>query len=224
MMAYFLLGRNWNIERSNIMGFLDWLFGRKKAHEPQQPSWSGRGEQYSQTSEPLTDEQAIQRYRYMLRTAPPETIEQAHAEAFAQLTPAQRAQVLRELTTTLPAHERAAIASGQDDPKTLARVATRAEMRQPGTLERTFGGMGGMGMMGGGMFGGSFLTSLAGAFVGSMIAQQFFGGLDSAYGAGDYGAENLDQGAEADPGYDDSGYDSGGDFGGDFGADFGGEI
>jgi hypothetical protein len=28
------------------------------------------------------DEQAIARYRYMLKTAPPETIEQAHAEAF----------------------------------------------------------------------------------------------------------------------------------------------
>jgi hypothetical protein len=30
-----------------------------------------------------SDEQAIARYRYMLKTAPPETIEQAHAEAFA---------------------------------------------------------------------------------------------------------------------------------------------
>ena len=36
------------------------------------------------------DEAAIARYRYMLKTAPPETIEQAHAEAFAQLTPEQR--------------------------------------------------------------------------------------------------------------------------------------
>ncbi len=33
-----------------------------------------------------TDEQAIERYRYLLRTAPPEAIEEAHAEAFAQLT------------------------------------------------------------------------------------------------------------------------------------------
>ena len=28
------------------------------------------------------DEQAVERYRYLLRTAPPETIEEAHAEAF----------------------------------------------------------------------------------------------------------------------------------------------
>jgi hypothetical protein len=201
-----------------IMSFLDRLFGRNKA----QPSWIDQGERFDPASAPLTDEQAIQRYRYMLRTAPPETIEQAHAEAFAQLTPAQRAQVLSELSATLPASERGA--ANQDDPKTLARLATRAELRQPGTLERTFGGMGGMGMAGGGMFGGSFLTSLAGAFVGSMIAQQFFGGLDFA-NASQYGADDLGQAAESEPSYDDAGYDSGGDFGGvDSGGDFGGDF
>jgi hypothetical protein len=206
-----------------IMSFLDRLFGRNKTSAPQQPTWSDQGERFDAESAPLTDEQAIQRYRYMLRTAPPETIEQAHAEAFAQLTPAQRAQVLSELSATLPATERGA--ASQDDPKTLARLATRAELRQPGTLERTFGGMGGMGMIGGGMFGGSFLTSLAGAFVGSMIAQQFFGGLDSA-DASEYGADDPGQDAAGDPTYDDAGYDSGGDIGGgDFGGgDFGGDF
>ncbi|HEU5103488.1 MAG TPA: hypothetical protein VFU22_30915, partial [Roseiflexaceae bacterium] len=124
------------------MGFLDWLFGRTKPRAPREQGWASQGEQFGRTSAPLTDEQAIERYRYMLRTAPPETIEQAHAEAFAQLTPAQRAQVLSELSASLPAHERGAVAAGQDDPRTLARVATRAELRQPGTLERTFGGMG----------------------------------------------------------------------------------
>ena len=34
----------------------------------------------------LTDEQAVERYRYMLRTAPPDTIEQAHEEAFSRLS------------------------------------------------------------------------------------------------------------------------------------------
>ena len=46
-----------------------------------------------------TDEQAIARYRYRLKTAPPETIEQAHAEAFAQLTPEQRQQLLMTITS-----------------------------------------------------------------------------------------------------------------------------
>jgi hypothetical protein len=94
------------------------------------------------------DEQAVERYRYMLRTAPPEAIEQAHAEAFARLTPEQRRLALQELSATVPERERAGASS---DPQSLARMATRAEMRQPGTLERAFGGnrygMGGMGMM-----------------------------------------------------------------------------
>lgn len=34
-----------------------------------------------------TDEQSLERYRYMLATAPPEDIERAHEEAFARLTP-----------------------------------------------------------------------------------------------------------------------------------------
>ena len=85
----------------------------------------------------LTDEQAVERYRYLLRTAPPEAIEQAHAEAFAQLTPEQRRLVLEGLSEDLPPQERA----DRDDPQSLARMATRAELRQPGTLERTFGGI-----------------------------------------------------------------------------------
>ena len=118
----------------------------------------------------LTDEQAIERYRYMLRTAPPETIEQAHAEAFAQLNERQRRTVLEQLREATPERERAA-ARG-DDPETLARLATRAEVRRPGTLERVFGGAGGPGF--GGILAGSFLSSLAGTVIGSMIAREFF--------------------------------------------------
>jgi hypothetical protein len=44
--------------------------------------------------------QAIVRYRYMLKTAPPETIEQAHAEAF-RLSPEQRSMLLRQLSADL---------------------------------------------------------------------------------------------------------------------------
>jgi hypothetical protein len=120
--------------------------------------------------EPLTDAQAIERYRYMLRTAPPETIEQAHAEAFAQLNDRQRRAVLEELRQATPERERAA-ARG-DDPETLARLATRAEVRRPGTLERVFGGDGGPGL--GGVLAGSFLSSMAGTVIGSMIAREFF--------------------------------------------------
>ena len=88
--------------------------------------------------EALPDQQAIERYRYLLRTAPPEQIEQAHAEAFEKLTVDQRQQVLAQLAAAVPAGER----PRTDDPATLARVATRAEVRQPGTLERALGGYG----------------------------------------------------------------------------------
>ncbi|MGH3910207.1 MAG: GlsB/YeaQ/YmgE family stress response membrane protein [Pseudonocardiaceae bacterium] len=110
----------------------------------------------------------MERYRYMLRTAPPETVEQAHAEAFATLTPDQRRKVLEDLSDAVPASERAT----SDDPQSLARMATRAEMREPGTMERTLGGeRGGMGM--GGVIAGTLLAGVAGAFIGTAIADAF---------------------------------------------------
>ena len=152
----------------------------------------------------MNDQRAIERYRYLLQTAPPADIERAHEEAFERLTPEQRAVVLRQLSAKLPSSE-----LGGDDPKSLARAATRAEMREPGTMERTFGGGGVPGL------GSMFLATLAGGFIGSSIANSF----DDGGGSDDLGA-----GAEGgDPGGD-AGGDAGGDFGGgDFGGgDFGG--
>ena len=151
----------------------------------------------------MNNQQAIERYRYLLRTAPPGDIERAHEEAFAQLSAEQRAGVLRQLSENVPASEIAG-----DDPKSLARAATRAEMREPGTMERTFGGAGVPGL------GSMFLSTLAGAFIGSSIANSFDDG----------GSEGTDGGdVAADDSNGDFGGDSGGDFGGDFGGgDFGG--
>jgi hypothetical protein len=169
------------------------------------------------------DEQALQRYRYMLRTAPPETIEQAHEEAFAKLTPAQRAQALRELAAETPEGERATLAGGRDDPKTLARLATRAELRQPGTMERTFGGMGkgpGMGGMMGGM-GGTIFASLAAGFVGSVVAQQFLDSVgDFGFGEGDMSELSGNEETYDNAGYEYGDYSSGDDFGGGGFGDF----
>ena len=150
----------------------------------------------------MDDQQAMERYRYMLRTAPPDDIERAHEEAFARLTPEQRAMVLSELSRELPQSE----VPGSDDPRSLARMATRAEMRDPGTIERTFG----RGQVPG--LGGMFLSTLAGAFVGSAIGNAFFddSGTDAAAG------DSPEGGADADVG------DAGGDFGDFGGGDFGG--
>jgi hypothetical protein len=146
----------------------------------------------------MDDRGAIERYRYLLRTAPPDDIERAHEEAFRQLTPEQRAAVLHQLGEQVPPSE-----LGGDDPKSLARTATRAELRNPGTMERTFGGaVPGLGSM--------FLGTLAGAFVGSAIADAMFDNEGSFH--------DPNASAQAD---DTSGFGEG-DFGGDTGGDIGG--
>jgi hypothetical protein len=180
------------------MGFLDRLFGtespRTRGHEPLPPA------------DP--DARAIERYRYMVRTAPPEVLEQAHAEAFATLTPEQRRQVLASLAQAAPPGESAAIAATSvDDQQAMARAATRAELRQPGLMERTLGGAGG-GMAG------SLLSSFAMGFVGSMVANSFFSAI-GGFGGDPGGPSDANAESETDDGDDqlaDYGDDGGGDF------------
>lgn len=266
------------------MGFLDRLLGRRDSNRDreyeQQQHWqqqqaqqplSPAGERPSYDIQPrdrnFTDEQAIERYKYMLRTAPPEAIEQAHEEAFAKLTPEQRQMVLHDLLQAAPQHEQASLSNAQDDPRTLARLATRAEVRQPGTLVQIFGGgmpggygsmyggpgyggygYGGMGGMFGGMgsgMGGGLLSSIAGAFIGTMIADQFFNSMGGfgGFDRDDQGAYNQDYGPSQDPNADVStmgyandpnaggndfgaepGVDQGANFGGDYGSDSSGDF
>ncbi len=190
------------------MGILDKLFGRDDDPLP------NSAQRTSANSASTGDEQAIARYRYMLKTAPPETIEQAHAEAFAKLTPEQRNMLFQELSANVPDEERSAAGvAGKSDPQSLARLATRAEVRQPGTMERAFGGMGGRGMGMGGMMAGSFLSTIAGVVVGSAIAQSFMGGSGAGDTAeGKQGSEDTASGGSADAGSDAGDFD-GGDFG-----------
>jgi len=177
------------------------------------------------------DEIAVERYRYLLRTAPPETIEQVHAEAFEKLTPEQRRLVFDELSAQSPEGER----PRGDDAGSLAQAATRSELRQPGTLERTLGGGGGPGQQGGAgrrgpgmgsMIGGSLLGTVAGFVIGSALVSAFLpdagatadGGEGDGGGEGDTGADSADAGTET-AGADSGAGDGGGDFGG---GDFGG--
>ena len=186
------------------MGFLDRLLGRDE-ERPQEAAgagavWGERGTAGAPTKS--ADEIAVERYRYLLRTAPPETIEQVHTEAFGKLTSEQRALVFDELSRSAPAGD----APADESPAALARSATRSELRQPGLLEKAFAGSGGaaggaagvtgaagaggygrqaagggggvrgigVGGMGfGSMFAGSLLGSVAGFVIGSAIAQAF---------------------------------------------------
>ena len=167
-----------------------------------------------------TDEQALARYRYMLQTAPPEEIERAHEEAFARLTPDQRRQALAALAQVVPPSE-----IRGDDPASLARTATRAEVRQPGTIDRVWGGGGaGVGL------GSWFLATLAASFIGTAAAQAFFDSDAGASGdTADQGGDTADTGdsgsefGEGDVASGDMGGDVGDFGGGDFGGgDFGG--
>lgn len=165
---------------------------------------------------PSEDEQALARYRYMLKTAPPETIEQAHAEAFAKLTPQQRKMVLEQLQAEMPEAERS---YATENPQSLARLATRAEVRQPGAMERMFSRVPGGGPGMGGMIAGSLIGSLAGTVLGTMIAQNFMSnqGANAAGAGAGQGTETGSDGAQAQDAGTDTGNlagldDSGGGF------------
>ena len=188
------------------------IFGRSRSADQSQ------GRTYeAQPVASSEDEQALARYRYMLKTAPPETIEQAHLEAFARLTPQQRQMLLEQLRAEMPEAERA---YATDNPQTLARLATRAEVREPGTMERLFGRIPAAGPGFGGVMASSFLGSMAGSVIGTMVAQHFLGshglaGSDLGQGLATDHALDADHLPAADTDGDDfaGGFD---DVGGDF--------
>lgn len=210
------------------MGFLDRLFGGGESRDQRPAPPVPQARQLSD------DELAVERYRYLLRTAPPESIEAVHTEAFAKLTPEQRQAVYRSLAEQMPAGERLV----SDEPSALARAATRAELRSPGSMERAFNGAGAQGAgrapgapSMGQMIGSSMLGTIAGVVIGSAIAQAFLPDPAAFEAGGDSGSDtgSADSGA-ADASAADSGGDfggggdlgGGGDFGGFGGGDFGG--
>ena len=255
------------------MGFLDRLLGRPSRDQdpagqgqwqPQRQEYRYGQQSYQQPTRPTDpygtprwgtgapaggasstdDERAVERYRYLRRTAPPERIEEVHAEAFATLTPEQRRMVYDEFTRTAPAGE----APRGDDPRSLAQAATRSEIRQPGFVERSLGGMGAGRPGAGGLFGGagqrsgpsfgsmigaSILGTVAGYVIGSTLMSAFLpdpvsfdSGTDAAGDGGqeDTGADPGDGGATDGGGFESAGWgDGGSDFGGGFG-DFGGDF
>ena len=232
------------------MGFLDRFLGRDERESS--PAHHSSGQPFGQPGsyQPVPadrfgdatptmrndDDIALERYRYLLRTAPPERIEQAHEEAFAQLTPEQRRMLYQQFATS------GADAPRSDDPHSLAQAATRSELRQPGSMERVLGSVpgGGQQARGGGfgsMLGASLLGTVGGYVIGSAIMGAFLpsmadlGGADQAMGddaAGDIGGDGAGDGAgAADSGdggglFGDGGLFGGGGFFGDGGGDFGG--
>ena len=193
------------------MGLFDRLFGTDDNYTQPAPQ---------RATARSDDEIAVERYRYLLRTAPPETIEQVHTEAFSKLTQEQRDLLFQQLSEGAPTGE----APRDTTPAALATSATRQELRNPGTMERSLQG----GQMGfGSMVASSLLGTVAGYVIGSALVSAFmpdFGADANADAGADFGVDSgtdTSTDAGADTGGD---YGSGGDFGGgDFGGgDFGG--
>ncbi|HZX41190.1 MAG TPA: hypothetical protein VFE93_05075 [Myxococcaceae bacterium] len=102
------------------MGLLDRLFKGRRTPAPSD-------------ARPLTGEEALARWRYVLRTAPPEALSAAHAEGLATLGDGARAEVLHRLRSALSALDPGEVVPS--DPQVLARAAERTERRAPGFLE-----------------------------------------------------------------------------------------
>lgn len=217
------------------MGFLDRLFGTNSDSEYRETTNKVRAASAARSE----DEVAVERYRYLLRTAPPETIEKVHEEAFTKLSPEQRKMLFTQLSADAPRGE----APKADDAHSLAVSATRSEMRKPGTMEKSLGNVSaaGAGPTGaapgfGSMFGSSLLGSIAGYVIASTLMSAFLpsfagdsgasdsseAGSEGGDSAGDAGAGGDSSGdfASADGGFDGGGFDGGGFDGGGFG-DFG---
>ncbi|WP_106813755.1 hypothetical protein [Microbacterium timonense] len=206
------------------MGFLDRLFGdsdaaRQAPPVPPPPSGARPGMQPPRSE----DEVAIERYRYLLRTAPPETIEQVHAEAFAKLTEPQRQQVLADISAGLPAAEQ----PRTTDPQAMARAATRAEYTNPGFMERTLGSQR-QGPSFGSMLGSSILGTVIGYVIGSALVSSFLApsfAYDQGYKDGAAADEGSGDAGGGENGATDAGWgDAGSGWGGDAGPDWGGDA
>ncbi|MDQ1583910.1 MAG: hypothetical protein QOF36_1964 [Microbacteriaceae bacterium] len=211
------------------MGFFDRLLGRDDRgtmdQGPRRNTPDPRGSTIPQRSE---DEIAVERYQYLLRTAPPETIEKVHIEAFSRLTPEQRDILFQKLSENASPSERPADAQ----PANLAQAATRAELQQPGTMARTLGGAGVGGPSFGSMLGSSLLGTVAGYVIGSAIVSSFMPMNTGADAGGDSGTADSTDASGADAGTADTnttdaaaagdGWDSGGPDSADFGGFDGG--
>ena len=209
------------------MGFLDRLFGTNSDAEYRETTNRVR-EASAARSE---DEVAVERYRYLLRTAPPETIEKVHEEAFAKLSPEQRKMLFTQLSADAPRGE----APKADDAHSLAVSATRSEMRQPGTMEKSLGNVSavGAGPMGAGPmgaapagaapgFGSMFGSSLLGSIAGYVIASTLMSSFMPSFGGDSGAADGSQAGSEGGDGSGDAGFGGAGDGSGEFASADGG--
>lgn len=111
------------------------------------------------------DRAAIARYDYLMQTADPRRIEQIHHDAFARLSPQQRAQVEARMHQEFAPGERPRSASPED----LARAAGRAEASRPGRMRGVLSRVGGVGAGGAAVAAGGAAVGLLGVVAGGAV-------------------------------------------------------
>ena len=94
----------------------------------------GRRTPEARDTRPLTPDQAMARWRYLLARAPPDALGEAHARGLDALGDMPRAEMVQRLRTALLALEPGVMVPS--DAGVLARAAAKAERRAPGFLER----------------------------------------------------------------------------------------
>lgn len=107
------------------------------------------------------EDQAVRQYRFLLRTAPQDALEAAHADALSAIGPKHRETVLRIVQTELVAGAHLHV----DDVVRLAHLMALGERRSPGVLTSSIPG--------------PALSELAQAVIDSEPAFGLFGGYAS---------------------------------------------
>jgi hypothetical protein len=82
---------------------------------------------------PEREDQSVRQYRFLLRTAPLDALEEAHVEVLAPMARSRRAVVLRAVQDGLVAGLRLT----PDDVRPIAHLVALGERRRPGDFLRT---------------------------------------------------------------------------------------
>lgn len=185
-----------------LRGAVDAVRGPADPTPPSPGSRPAAGDPYAPPPAPGTpraaqtasdaDRAAIARYDYLMQTADPGRVEQIHREAFARLTPEQRALVAERMRAEFTPDERPRSSSADD----LARAAGRAEARRPGGMRGLLSRVRGAGAGGAAVAAGGAAVGLLGAVAGGAVLSTVAGPLlEQAANIGvDFGAlaEGLD--------------------------------
>ena len=126
-----------------MMDRLGQFFGQNPSRQQEYQDFAQR---YQQDPNSISDEEAAQRYREMMAHADPQTLEQAHAQAFSQLPDQDRYQMAQHFhqATQDPNIPYQGYPQGMDlnsaaHPQQLAQMAAQAHQQSPDLMGQLVG-------------------------------------------------------------------------------------